>query len=484
MAQISNSISSSSASTIESVNPATGEKIATYELQSIEKVSSVARKARQTFRTKWRLSSVNEREEYLRLLAKSLRSKKTEYAEIMTSEMGKPISQAEAEVDKCAWAAEVYADSTEKWLEREFATTDSKESYVEYDPLGVILSIMPWNFPFWQAFRFAIPALAAGNVSILRHSNVCPGSALAIQEAFEDAGFPEGVFTTVITNHEVVGELIASDYVNGVSLTGSVEAGIRIGELSSKYLKKFVLELGGSDPFIVLGDADVEKAAKVGAEARLLNSGQSCICAKRFIVQKSAAKEFTERFVSEIAKKKVGDPMKKDTDVGPLSNKDQVKTVDAQVKDAISRNARILLGGKPIPGAGAFYQPTVVDNVDHTMKVVNEEVFGPVAPILVVEGEEEAISMANDSEFGLGASLWTQDLEKGKRLARDIESGMVFINALVKSDPRMPFGGIKKSGLGRELSKYGLKEFTNWKAVNVYPASPEKQFEAIKSKSE
>jgi acyl-CoA reductase-like NAD-dependent aldehyde dehydrogenase len=460
-----------SEASFETVNPATGETIKSYNLQSTEKAAGVAKKAKETFYTNWREKSIEEREEYLRSLAKVLRQKKSSYSEIMTTEMGKPISQAEAEVEKCAWTAEVYAENAKKWLEKEFATTDSKESYVEFDPLGVILSVMPWNFPFWQAFRFAIPTLVAGNVSILRHSNVCPGSALAIQEAFEDAGFPEGVFTTVITNHDVVADLIASDYISGVSLTGSVGAGQRIGEVASQYLKKFVLELGGSDPFIVLADADVEKAAKVGAEARLLNSGQSCICAKRFIVAKSIANEFTERFVAEVAKKKVGDPLKKETDVGPLAYKEQVTTVDAQVRDAISKNARVLLGGKPRSVKGAFYEPTVLDRLNSTMKVVSEEVFGPVAPILSVESEEEAIKLANDSEFGLGASLWTDDLEKAKLLATKIESGMVFINALVKSDPRMPFGGIKKSGIGRELSKYGLKEFTNWKSVNVYPST-------------
>ena len=460
-----------SEASFETINPATGESIASYNLQSVEKVTNVAKKAKETFSSNWSKKGIEEREGYLRSLAKVLRSKKRAYAEIMTSEMGKPITQAEAEVEKCAWTAEVYAENTKRWLEKEFATTDSKESYVEYDPLGVILSIMPWNFPFWQAMRFAIPALGAGNVSILRHSNICPGSALAIQEAFEEAGFPEGAFTTVITNHDVVADLIASDYISGVSLTGSVEAGRRIGELSSRYLKKFVLELGGSDPFIVLEDADVDKAAKVGAEARLLNSGQSCICAKRFIVEKSIAKDFTEKFVSEFAKKKTGDPMKKETDVGPLANKDQVSTVNEQVTDAISKNARVLIGGKPRQGKGAFYEPTVLDKVNSAMKVVSEEVFGPVAPILIVESEQEAINFANDSEFGLGASLWTEDLEKGKLLATRIESGMVFVNALVKSDPRMPFGGVKKSGIGRELSKYGLKEFTNWKSVNVYPSS-------------
>lgn len=469
MSSVSSSISSTHS--FDTTNPATGERIATYEFQNTEKVVAVARRAKETFHSKWSRTSIGERGDHLRSLAKVLRSNKDEYSKMMTSEMGKPISQSEAEVEKCAWTAEVYADNTERWLEKEFGKTDSKESYVQYDPLGVILSVMPWNFPFWQAMRFAIPALAVGNVSILRHSNVCPGSALAIQEAFEEAGFPDGTFTTIITNHDVVADLIASDYISGVSLTGSVEAGIRIGEVASKNLKKFVLELGGSDPFIVLSDADVSSAAKAGAESRLLNSGQSCICAKRFIVQKSVADEFNEKFVSEVEKKKVGDPMKKDTDVGPLAYKDQVSSIDVQVKDAISNNAQVLLGGKPMQGPGAYFSPTVLNRVNKSMKVVREEVFGPVAPILVVESEEEAINLANDSEFGLGASLWTRDLERGKRIATLIESGMVFINALVKSDPRMPFGGIKKSGIGRELSKYGLKEFANWKSVNVYPSS-------------
>ena len=473
----------SSAHSFDTTNPATGERIATYELQNTDKALAVARKAKETFRSKWSRISIGERGDHLRSLAKVLRSNKAEYSKMMTSEMGKPISQSEAEVEKCAWTAEIYAENTERWLEKEFGSTDSKESYVEYDPLGVILSVMPWNFPFWQAMRFAIPALAAGNVSILRHSNVCPGSALAIQEAFEKAEFPDGAFTTIITNHDVVADLIASDYISGASLTGSVEAGIRIGELASKHLKKFVLELGGSDPFIVLSDADVNSAAKAGAESRLLNSGQSCICAKRFIVQKSVADEFSEKFVSEFEKKKVGDPMNRDTDVGPLAYKDQVSSIDVQVRDAISNNAEVLLGGKPMQGAGAYYSPTVLNRVNRSMRVVREEVFGPVAPILVVESEAEAIDLANESEFGLGASLWTRDLERGKRLATHIESGMVFINALVKSDPRMPFGGIKKSGIGRELSKYGLKEFANWKSVNVYPSS-EGLLDNISDKSE
>lgn len=382
--------------------------------------------------------------------------------------MGKPISQSEAEIEKCAWTAEVYAENGPSWLADEAGKTDAKLSYVTFEPLGVILSIMPWNFPFWQAFRFGIPAILAGNVSILRHSNVCPGSALAIEGSFRDAGFPEDAFGAVITDHETVAGLIQSDFVQGVSLTGSVKAGQEVGELAAKSLKKFVLELGGSDPFIVLDDADVERAARTGVEARLISSGQSCIAAKRFVVVRSIASQFIEEFVTQMEGKKTGDPMDPRTNVGPLVNKEQVRILDEQVKDAVSKGAKVELGGRPREGPGAFYEPTVLSNVDSGMRVMKEEVFGPVAPIIVVSNEREALEIANASEFGLGASIWTSDSVRAKNLASKIQSGVVFVNALVKSDPRMPFGGIKKSGIGRELSKYGLREFVNVKSINMY----------------
>ena len=370
----------------------------------------------------------------MKKLAASLRSKKKEYARTMTLEMGKPITQAEAEVEKCALGADYYAENAEKWLQDELVNTDAKSSYVSFEPLGALLSIMPWNFPFWQAFRFAIPTIMAGNTSILRHASVCPGSALAIEESFKNAGFPDGVFTTVITDHAAVAKLIESDYVSGVSLTGSTEAGQRVGELAARNFKKFVLELGGSDPFIVLDDANIDRAAQVGANARLQNSGQSCICAKRFIVVKSAAKEFTEKFVREFEKKQVGNPLDAKTDVGPLVNADAVQTIDSQVRDAVSKGAATEVGGSSHT-PGYYSEPTVLDKVDMRMKVMYEEVFGPVAPIFIVEDEAQAIRTANDSEFGLGASLWTQDAEKAKRLAKEIQSGMVFVNEFTKSDP-------------------------------------------------
>ncbi len=453
--------------TIQTINPATGKALQNYELYTLDKALSSLQKSQTAYKS-WSRLPLAERCDYLRKLAVALRSKKYEYARIMTMEMGKPITQSEAEVEKSAWTAEIYAERAEKWLEEEVAETDAQLSYVAYQPLGAILSIMPWNFPFWQVFRFAIPVLAAGNTTILRHSNLCAGSSEAIADCFVEAGFPEHVFDSIITDHEVVSKLIASDLVQGVSFTGSVEAGQRIGELVGRNLKKCVLELGGSDPFIVLEDADVERAAKVGAEARLLSCGQSCIAAKRFIVVEAVAERFNEAFVKEFESKKVGDPLDPKTDVGPLASNGQVTILDAQVQDAVSKGAEAILGGKPQTGPGAFYEPTVLIKVNSQMTVLREEVFGPVAPILTVRTEKDAIDRANDSELGLGASLWTSSRDRAKKLASEIETGMVFVNALVKSDPRMPFGGVKKSGIGRELSKYGLREFVNVKSVNIY----------------
>jgi succinate-semialdehyde dehydrogenase / glutarate-semialdehyde dehydrogenase len=387
--------------------------------------------------------------------------------------MGKPITQSEAEVEKCAWTADLYAEKAVEWMKDELSKTDAVKSYVIHQPLGVVLSIMPWNFPFWQAFRFAIPAILMGNTSVLRHSNVCPGSGLAIEEVFRNASFPDGVFSTIISDHEIASKLIASDLIRGVSLTGSVEAGRRIGEQAGKNLKKCVLELGGSDPFIVLEDANVERAAKVGADARLINSGQSCIAAKRFIVVDAIAKEFIEEFILAFERKKTGDPMQRDTDVGPLVNSEAVVGLDKQVRESVSMGAKVEIGGKPREGPGAFYEPTVLTRVKPEMPVMREEVFGPVAPVYLVPDEKEAIRVANDSEYGLGASLWTNNFGKVSLLVREIDSGAVFVNALVKSDARMPFGGVKNSGIGRELSKYGLIEFSNTKSVNVYEIGQE-----------
>ena len=451
----------------QTVNPATEEVIDEYSLMPKDHVLDAAKKSREAFKD-WKKLDISERAGYFRKIAQVLRNNKEKYAKLMTLEMGKPIKQALTEVEKCAWSAEVYADNAEKWLEEEIVHADGKMHIVAFEPLGCILSIMPWNFPFWQAFRFGIPTLIAGNVSILKHSNTVPQCALAIEESFREAGFPENVFKTVIANHESVAELVKSELIHGVSLTGSTYAGTRIAELAGANLKKVVLELGGSDPFIVLADADVEFAAKNAVTGRTMNSGQSCIAAKRFIVMKNAAGEFSKRFAENTNALVVDDPMDMKTDVGPLVNKEGLTQIEAQVKDAVSKGAMVLAGGRRLERKGYFYKPTVLSGIKMGMKVVTEEVFGPVAPIIVVHDEEEAINVANNTEFGLGASIWTSDENKGLEIAKRIEAGDVFINSVVKSDPRMPFGGIKKSGIGRELSKYGLREFVNIKGINVY----------------
>ncbi len=453
--------------TFKTINPATEQVIDEYEIMPKEQVIYVAKDVNAAFRD-WKQLDVSERAEHFRKLAKVLRDNKEKYAKLMTIEMGKPIKQSLAEVEKCAWTCEVYADNAAKWLEEETVQADGKLHKIVFEPLGAILSIMPWNFPFWQAFRFGIPTLIAGNTSVLKHSNQVPQCALAIEESFKLAGFPENIFRTVITNHESVAELVKSDLIQGVSLTGSTAAGSKIAELAGKNPKKVVLELGGSDPFIVLEDADVDFAAKNAVSGRTLNSGQSCIAAKRFIVIKNIADEFSKRFTGYTEKLIVDDPMKMETDVGPLVNEDGLKAIESQVQDAVMKGATILAGGIRLDRKGYFYKPTVLTNTKPNMKVVSEEVFGPVAPVIVVKNVEEAVKVANNSEYGLGASIWTKDENNGLEIARKLEVGDVFINSVVKSDPRMPFGGVKKSGIGRELSKYGLKEFVNIKGINVY----------------
>jgi len=416
----------------------------------------------------WKTLLVQQRASYLTKLARVLRNNKDPYAQLMTKEMGKPITEARAEIEKCAWTAEVYAKNGEQWLQEEVLESDGKEHRVVCQPLGIIFSIMPWNFPFWQAFRFAIPTLLAGNASLLKHASNVTGCALAIEDAFKEAGFPENVFRIVIADHDTVAGIVASNHIAGVSLTGSTSAGKKIGELAGKNLKKVVLELGGSDPFIVLEDADLDKAAEQATVGRFLNCGQSCVAAKRFIVVASVVEDFVQRFVENVKQKVLGNPAEESTHLGPLVNKTAVEQIENQVNDAVDKGATILTGGKRGKGKGYFYEPTVLINTTKEMKVIKEEVFGPVAPIIVVKDEEDAMNVANATEFGLGGSVWTRDLERGKRIARQLECGCAFVNSFVKSDPRVPFGGIKESGIGRELSKYGLREFVNVKAINVY----------------
>lgn len=440
-----------------------------YDLANLGQSREVVRESHRVFKDTWSKLSIPERAEYFRSLAKVLKHGKEEYARIMTLEMGKPISQSYSEVEKCAWSAEMFADKAESWLSSDKVETDAKSGFVSYEPLGVLLSIMPWNFPFSQVFRFAIPALLAGNTTVLKHSRVCAGCALAIQGVFEKAGFPKWVFNTLLIDHEVSASLILDeDLVRGVSITGSVEAGLRISALAGRAMKKSVLELGGSDAFIVLDDADITAAAKGAADARLLNSGQSCINGKRFLALRSVAKEFTEAFTAEVGKRVVGDPLNEKTSIGPLATADQVRVLNEQVDDALRKGGKVENRAKEANGRGSFFSPTVLSNASLGMRIMQEEVFGPVAPVYVVEDEAEAVSVANGSRFGLGASIWSRGIEKALRLGSMIEVGLLSINAPVRSDPRMPFGGTKMSGLGRETGEVGMKEFVNVKSVKVY----------------
>lgn len=450
---------------IETINPSTGKVIEVYENISPEEVSRKVKAAREAF-SKWKKLDLAERAEYMRRLGRVMRKNREEYARLVTEEMGKPIRQSLAEIEKCAWVCDYYAERAEVFLRDEIIPTEFRKSFVSFEPLGVVASIMPWNFPFWQVMRFAVPTLTAGNVGVLKHSSICLGSALKIEQAFKDAGFPENVFQSVIGDYRA-GEALVQANIDAVSVTGSVSTGRRVAELASQDLKKFVLELGGSDPFIVLEDADLNQTAYMATQSRLLNTGQSCIAAKRFIVVKEVADKFTKLFVENTQAEVVGDPLDSKTTVGPLVRDSQRQALAKQVDDARGKGGRVLTGGQPVKRDGFFYEPTIISNVNHEMEVVREEVFGPAAPVIVVNNEEEALSEANNSEFGLGASIWTNNIERGIKLARQIESGIVSVNEMVRSDPRLPFGGIKKSGIGRELSEFGIKEFVNIKSVVV-----------------
>src|SRR5215204_4978192 len=452
-------------SKIETINPATGKILATYENVTADEVSRKVKAAREAF-AKWKRLDVVERAEYMRRLGRVMRKNREEYARMVTEEMGKPIRQSLAEIEKCAWVCDYYAEHAEAFLRDEIIPTEFRKSFVSFEPLGVVACVMPWNFPFWQVMRFAVPALTAGNVGLLKHSSICLGSAIEIEQAFMDAGFPENIFQAVVGDYRA-GEALVQSNIDAVSVTGSVNTGRRVAELASQDLKKFVLELGGSDPFIVLEDADLNQTAYMAAQSRLLNTGQSCIAAKRFIVVKEVADKFTKLFIENTEAEVVGDPMNSKTTVGPLVREGQRQALSVQVRDAKNKGANILTGGNSIEGEGYFFEPTIVGNVKHDMKIVREEVFGPAAPIIVVKNENEAVAEANNSEFGLGASIWTNNIERGTRLGRQIQSGIVSVNEMVKSDPRLPFGGIKSSGIGRELSEFGIREFVNVKSIVV-----------------
>ena len=454
----------------ETVNPATEEVEDTYEKHSSEDVEEILTEADETF-NEWNTKRIEERESLLSEAADVLRDRKREYAETMTREMGKPVSQAVAEVEKCAWVCEYYAERAGEHLQDErIGGEPGTKTYARYEPLGVVLAVMPWNYPFWQVFRFAAPALAAGNVGILKHASNVPGCALAIQDVFDRAGFPEGAFSALLVDSGDVDGVIRDDRVRAVTLTGSNPAGEAVASTAGEEIKKTVLELGGSDPFVVLDDADVEAAAETAAQARNLNSGQSCIAAKRHIVHEDVYEDFLKAFVGEVKDMTVGDPSEEDTDVGPQARGDLRDELHAQVKASIEAGATLETGGEIPDGDGYYYPPTVLTDVPDACPVANEEVFGPVAAVFRVSDEDEAVELANSSRYGLGASVWTEDLRRGEELTRRIDAGMTFVNGLVRSDPRLPFGGVKESGYGRELAADGIREFTNKKTVWIQEA--------------
>ena len=430
-----------------------------------EQVFQLVGKARRAF-PEWK-KDYEKRRSYIYVLVEYLKKNKMELAKVATSEMGKTIKESIGEVEKCAWALEFYADNGDSFLADEVLNTDARKSFLTFEPLGVIGSIMPWNFPYWQALRFAAPCLMAGNVIVMKPSRVTMQTGIEIEKAFTESGIPDGIFQTVIGSVESANHLIDSD-VNAVTFTGSTDAGAKVGQRAAMNLKKCVLELGGSDPFIVLDDAIIEKAAEGAVKGRFINCGQSCVASKRFFVSKNIAKDFIELFIKKASQLKVGDPTLIETDIGPLSSKGSLETISGIVEDAKEKGAEILLGGSKIDGKGYFYQPTILTNVKPNMRIAKEETFGPVAPITIVENESEAVRLANDTEFGLGASIWTKDLAKAEKISRRIESGIVSVNNVVISDPRIPFGGIKHSGFGRELSRYGMLEFVNIKSVRFY----------------
>jgi len=454
---------------IASVNPATLQTTKTYEpldATSLERKLDLAIRAFASHRT----TSMAQRSTWLRGTADVLDADKRRYAELAVVEMGKPIRQAIAEVEKCAWVCRYYADNAASMLADEHIGTDAVDSYVRYEPLGPILAVMPWNFPYWQVFRFAAPALAAGNVGLLKHASNVPQCAMAIEEAFSRAGLPAGAFQTLLVGATAVERLIDDDRIKAVTLTGSEPAGKSVASRAALRVKKSVLELGGSDPFIVTRSADVMAAAATAVTARTINNGQSCIAAKRFILDANIADAFERAMVERFESLTVGDPMDEHTDIGPLVNEDAVRVLDDQVKRLVQAGARVLTGGKRLDRAGCFYAPTVVAGVDPSWPIAAEEFFGPVAMIFRVSSVADAVAVANATPFGLGASVWTTDEAEREAMIAGIEAGAVFVNGMVKSDPRLPFGGVKHSGFGRELGVLGIREFVNAKTVWVGPA--------------
>jgi succinate-semialdehyde dehydrogenase/glutarate-semialdehyde dehydrogenase/succinyl-CoA reductase len=451
---------------ISTINPATEQVINTYEIMTKEQIEEKTKKAQNAF-LDWK-KDIQKRAGHLHDLAQELRKEKEELAKLMTKEMGRPIKEARAEVDKCAWVMEYFADNGRIFINEEVINTDARKSTVAFEPIGVIGSIMPWNFPYWQGLRFGAPSLMAGNTIVLKPASATMGCGLEIEKVFSKSGVPDGVFQTVVLDGSSSDLLIDSEDVNAVTFTGSVSAGGKVAQRAASQIKKCVLELGGSDPFIVCKDADIEKASTGAVKGRFVNNGQSCIASKRFVIVKDIANEFIEKFVQKTEKLKVGDPQSEDTDLGPIVNASGLKTIDSQVKDTVKDGAEVLTGGEQIGSKGYFYKPTIVKNVSTHMRMAREEVFGPAAAIILADDEIDAVRLANDSQYGLGASIWTEDLDKAEKLSRLVHSGMVTVNNMVVSDPRVPFGGVKHSGFGRELSKFSMLEFVNMKSIRFY----------------
>ena len=453
-----------------SVNPATDETVATYEETTPDALEALVREAEHAFGL-WRRKSFAERAVPMRKAARLLRERARTYARLMAAEMGKPVTDGVAEVEKCATCCDFFAEHAARFLAHESVDIGAARSYVAFEPLGVVLAIMPWNFPFWQVFRFAAPALMAGNAALLKHASNVSGCALDIAALLKDAGFPQGLFATLLLPSKRIDALIEDRRIRAVTLTGSVEAGRAVARKAGECLKKSVLELGGSDAYVVLADADLEQAAELATRGRLVNAGQSCIAAKRFIVLEAVRARFEKLFVEQMRAVKVGDPLAADTRVGPMARRDLRDELHRQVQTSIERGARCLAGGTVPAGIGAYYPPTVLTDVRPGMPAYEDELFGPVASVIPVRDEAAAIRTANDSVFGLGGGVLSANLEHAERLAlHEIDAGTVCVNALVQSNPRMPFGGVKDSGYGRELAHYGIREFVNVKSIVVQPS--------------
>ncbi|HET8539866.1 MAG TPA: NAD-dependent succinate-semialdehyde dehydrogenase [Anaeromyxobacter sp.] len=457
--------------TMTSVNPANGEVLGRFEELSDAELEARLARAAQTFRT-WRRRPFAERASLMRAAADVLEKRAEQWARTMTLEMGKTFRSAVAEAEKCAWVCRFYADGAERFLADEEVQSSATRSYVRFLPLGPVLAVMPWNFPFWQVFRFAAPALMAGNVGLLKHASNVPQSALAIEEVFRLAGFPEGCFQTLLVGSSRVARIVEDDRVVAATLTGSEWAGAAVASAAGKVVKKTVLELGGSDPFVVMPSANLEAAVKTAVTARCINNGQSCIAAKRFIVHDRVYDRFEREMAARMGALRVGDPMDPATDVGPLATAAELEKLVGQVDAAVKDGARLLVGGKAPGGKGFYYPPTVLAGIPRTSPSYREEIFGPVAMLFRVKDLEEAIAVANDVPFGLGSSVWTSDPEERRRLVDDLEAGATFVNAMVASDPRLPFGGVKRSGYGRELAREGIREFVNVKTVSIHEEAP------------